>query len=168
MTEAEIFWPASLPTDALLDGAETLRGSGIETTCRLQPVRRGAGLSVLVLLTTSALDPLLKTVFEHVGGEVWKALQRFVTRLLGDDKADGQADGQADDKADVTKASANGRRPEVVVFESASTGAQFVFTTGMPNAAFRQAIELQPGDEPGRWVWDTTRDKWMRFEELRS
>jgi hypothetical protein len=165
MTEAEIFWPESLPTDALLDGAETLRGSGIETTCRLQPVRRGAGLSVLVLLTTSALDPLLKTVFEHVGGEVWKALQRFVTRLLDDDKADDKADGKADD---VAKASANGRRPEVVVFESASTGAQFVFTTGMPSAAFRQAIELQPGDEPGRWVWDTTRDKWMRFEELRS
>jgi hypothetical protein len=165
MTEAEIFWPESLPTDALLDGAETLRGSGIETTCRLQPVRRGAGLSVLVLLTTSALDPLLKTVFEHVGGEVWKALQRFVTRLLDDDKADDKADGKADD---VARASANGRRPEVVVFESASTGAQFVFTTGMPSAAFRQAIELQPGDEPGRWVWDTTRDKWMRFEELRS
>lgn len=56
-------------------------------------------------------------------------------------------------------------RPEVVVFESAVTGAQFVFTTGLPAIAFQQAIELDPGTGPGRWVWDTGRKKWIRFEE---
>lgn len=150
MAEAEIFWPESLPTDALLAGAGTLRDGGIETTCRLQPVRRGAGLSVLVLLTTTALDPILKSVFEQVGREAWQGLRRFVRRLTSDEDQAGAA------------------RPEVVVFESSATGAQFVFTAGLPVAAFRQAIELDPGSGPGRWVWDTGRQKWMRFEELGS
>jgi hypothetical protein len=153
MAEVEIFWPESLPTDALLDSAETLRDSGVETTCRLQPVRRGAGLSVLVLLATAAVDPFLKTVFEHVGGEAWKGLQKFVRGLLSD----------GDEKQP-----APAPRPEVVVFESTSSGAQFVFTSAMPPEAFRQAIELQPGDEPGRWIWDSGAAKWMRFEELRT
>ncbi len=147
MAEAEIFWPESLPTDALLAGAGALRDSGVETTCRLQPVRRGAGLSVLVLLTTAALDPFLKAVFEHVGKEAWQGLRQFVHRLTGDE-------------AGVVAV-----LPEVVVFESAVTGAQFVFTTGLPAIAFQQAIELDPGTGPGRWVWDTARKKWIRFEE---
>jgi hypothetical protein len=151
MAEVEIFWPASLPTDAMLDGASSLRDGGVETTCRLQPVRRGAVLSVLVLLTTTAMDPILKSVFEHVGQEAWRGLQRFVRRLTDDQAAGGAP-----------------ARPEVVVFESSTTGAQFVFTAGLPAAAFRQAIELDPGDGPGRWVWETSQQKWMRFEELSS
>ncbi len=150
MTEVEIFWPETLPTDALLDGAATLRDNGIETTCRIQPVRRSAGLSVLILLTTAALEPLLKTFFEQVGQDAWRGLQRFVGRLTGDEK-------KPDDTAP---------RPEAVVFESAATGAQFVFTAGLPVSAFRQAVELDPGEGPGRWIWDAPQEKWMRFEEL--
>jgi hypothetical protein len=149
MNEAEIFWPASLPTDAMLDGAATLRDSGIETTCRIQPVRRGVGLSVLVLLTTTALEPFLKVFFEQAGREAWRGLQRFVRRLTGDDESDDAA-----------------ARPEAVVFESSATGAQFVFTAGLPVSAFQQAIELDPGDGPGRWTWDAAQQKWMRFEEV--
>jgi hypothetical protein len=151
MSEVEIFWPETLPTEALLDGAAVLREDGVATTCRLQPVRRNATMSVLVLLTTTALDPILKAVFSHVGGSAWKALQRFVRKLFSDD-----ADG----------ATPKGNRPEVVVFESTSTGAQFVFTANMSASAFRQAIELDPGEAPGRWVWHDPTDKWIRFEEV--
>jgi len=147
MSEVEIFWPESLPTDALLEGAAMLRDNGIETTCRVQPVRRSAVLSVLVLLSSVALEPLLKTFFEQVGEEAWRGLQKFVRRLTGDggDPAPG---------------------PAAVVFESSATGAQFVFTAGLPAAAFQQAIELDPGDGPGRWIWDGAQKKWTRFEEL--
>ena len=151
MAEVEIFWPASLPTDALLDGAAVLRNDGVATTCRLQPVRRNATTAVLVLLTTAALDPMLKAVFSEVGTSAWKSLQRFVRKLFSDD-----------DHA----AAASQRRPEVVVFESTSTGAQFVFTANLSATAFQQAIELDPGDAPGRWVWQDAMDKWVRFEEI--
>jgi hypothetical protein len=151
MAEVEIFWPESLPTEALLDGAAVLRDDGVATTCRLQPVRRNAAASVLVLLTTAAVDPLLKAVFSEVGTSAWKSLQRFVRKLFSDD--------------DHAVAS-DRKRPEVVVFESTSTGAQFVFTASMSASAFQQAIELDPGDAPGRWVWHDAANKWVRFEEV--
>jgi hypothetical protein len=150
MSEVESFWPQSLPTDALLEGAATLRDNGIDTVCRIQPVRRSAGLSVLILLTTSALEPLLKTFFEQVGEDAWQGLRHFVGRFIGDEKA-------PEDPV---------VRPEAVVFESAATGAQFIFTAGLPVSAFREAIELDPGDGPGRWSWDGAQERWMRFEEL--
>ncbi len=106
---------------------------------------------MLVLLTTSALGPLLEAVFEHFGGEAWKALQRFVRQILGDDRLAGDGDSA---------------HPEAVVFQSATTGAQFVFTPGMPALAFRRAIEQAPDGGPGRWVWDSARGKWIKFEEL--
>ena len=150
MAEVEIFWPETLPTDALLDGAAVLREDGVATTCRLQPVRRNATMSVLVLLSTTALDPILQAVFSQIGTSAWKSLQRFVRKLFSDDPA----------------AATDRKRPEVVVFESTSTGAQFVFTANMSASAFRQAIELDPGDAPGRWVWQDATDKWIRFEEV--
>jgi hypothetical protein len=151
MAEVEIFWPETLPTEALLAGAAALREGGVPTTCRLQPVRRGVGMTVLVLLTTTALDPILKSVFTHVGTSAWRALRRFVGNLFDDDDPAG----------------ANNRpRPDVVVFESASTGAQFVFHAGMSASAFRQAIELDPGDKPGRWIWHDATEGWIRFEDV--
>jgi hypothetical protein len=106
-------------------------------------------MSVLVLLTTAAVEPFLKTVFEQVGRDAWQGLRRFVRRLTGDD---------APDRSPV--------RPQAVVFESSATGAQFVFTAGLPVSAFQQAIDLDPGDGPGRWIWDAAQEKWMRFEEV--
>jgi hypothetical protein len=95
------------------------------------------------------LEPFLKVFFEQVGREAWRGLQRFVGRLAGDEAA-----------------AATAARPDAVVFESAATGAQFVFTAGLPASAYQQAIELDPGDGPGRWTWDAAQEKWMRFEEL--
>ena len=152
MTEVEIFWPEQLPTEPLLDGAASLREGGVETTCRIQPVRRSLGLSVLVLLTTTALEPFLKVVFEHAGREAWQGLQRFVRKLTGAESTAG------------TKLV----RPDAVVFQSSSTGAQFVFVAGLPVRAFQQAIELDPGEGPGRWTWSSGQQRWVRFEELTS
>jgi hypothetical protein len=50
------------------------------------------------------------------------------------------------------------------VFENTATGAEFVFMQGLPEDAFRQAVALDPGPEPGRWVWDHAQGAWSRFE----
>jgi hypothetical protein len=122
----------------------------VEPTCRLQPTVRGVpGLSVLVLLTTSALEPLFMALVQRAGTEAYPVLQRFVRRLLG----------RGEDAA------ASGKAPTSVVFESAATGAQFVFTPGLPEEAFRQAVELDPGAEPGRWTWDAAARRWVCFEK---
>ena len=145
MTEVEIFWPAALPTDPLLEAEAPLREAGVGTTCRLQQTRRGPELAVLVFITTSALKPMLQALFEHFGDGAHSALQRFVSRLL---------------KRDTETEPA----PRSVVFESSASGAQFVFTSNLPDEAFRQAVLLDPAAEPGRWVWDQGANAWLRFE----
>ena len=144
MTEVEIFWPASLPASPAHEAEAALRQAGIEATCRLQPVRRGAE-SVLVLLTNSALEPVLGAVFSRLSDEVWHGLAAVVARLL--------------------KHTAGHPAPKVVIFESAASGAQFVFTSDLPEDAFRKAIEIDPGTRPGRWMWDQDKKQWIRFED---
>lgn len=152
MAEAEIIWPASLGTDRLGEVADDLTAAGVETTCRIQPARRGAETAVLVLLTTSALEPFLKTFFAKVGEDAFGALRRFVGRIFGHD------DERTDEK---------GRdAPDVVIFESTDSGAQFLFTSGLPTEAYQKAVELDPGDQPGRWTWDSQSHNWLRFENL--
>ncbi|CCG03622.1 hypothetical protein [Blastococcus saxobsidens] len=142
----EIYWPASLSADPALDAVAELERAGLDVECRVQPVRRSADLSVVVLLCGSVVGPFLKTVFERLAGDTYAALQSWVQRLLGRER-----DGV-------------GRAPASVIFESESTGAQFVFTPGLPDEAFRQALALDPGEEPGRWVWDPQERAWLRFE----
>jgi hypothetical protein len=153
VSEVEIIWPASLEQERLDAAADELAAAGVETTCRIQPVRRGAETAVLVLLTTSALEPFLKAVFQTVGQEAYGALKRFVGKLFGHDPT------QKPDAATTGS-------PDVVIFESTTSGAQFLFTSGLPNEAFKLAVELDPGPEPGRWVWDSQAHNWLKFENL--
>lgn len=152
MTEVEIIWPASLEQQRLGEAADELEASGVETTCRIQPVTRGAETAVLVLLTTSALEPFLKAVFQTVGTEAYGALKRFVGKLFGHDPTERAAEDGRDS-------------PGVVIFESTSSGAQFLFTSGLPSEAYEKAVELDPGTEPGRWMWDAQARDWLRFED---
>ena len=85
MTEVEIIWPATLTPDRLEDAADELIAAGIETTCRIQPVRRGADTAVLILMTTTALEPFLQALFQHIGEGAYGALKRFVSGLFGRD-----------------------------------------------------------------------------------
>lgn len=142
MTEVEIFWPATLPSTPALEAEELLRNAGIKTACRLQPVRRGAE-TVLVLLTHAALEPLFGAMFAQLGGDAWNGIAVLVKHLL--------------------KHTGGRPAPKCVIFESAANGAQFIFTTDLPESAFRQAIKVDPGPQPGRWTWD--RDRWVRFED---
>jgi hypothetical protein len=146
MDEVEIFWPAGLPADGLLEAERPLLEAGIDTTSRLRPAVRGAELSVLVLLTGSVLEPFLKALFERVGGVAYAALEDFVRRLLR--RPEGRP----------------GPAPASVVVEISATGDQLVFTPNLPEDAFRQAIALQPGPAPGRWVWDHHDRRWSCFE----
>jgi len=146
MTDVEIYWPATLPKDPLFAGEEMLRETGADVICRLQPVRRGAELSVLVLVGTTALQPILQAVLGRVGDELFAGLKHLVATFLhrGDPAAPA---------------------PAAVVFENAATGAQFVFLPDLPDTAFRRAIQLDAGDgDPGRWVWDTAHEQWQKFE----
>ena len=143
--KVEIYWPATVPAAHALDAAAELEGAGIDTECRVQPVRRSAELSAVVLLCGSVVGPFLKVLFERLAGDAYVSLQLWVQRLLGRD-------------GDGTPA------PSSVVFESEATGAQFVFTPGLPDEAFRKALSLDPGGEPGRWVWDPQERTWLRFE----
>ena len=143
MTEVEIFWPTMLSPDAAFEAQAFLREAGIQATCRLQPVRRGSE-TVLILLTSAALEPFLRTLSERIGGEAWNGLRTLVRHLLK------HARGQS--------------APTSVIFESAASGAQFVFTTDLPEDAFRKAITIDPGPKPGRWAWDDPKGRWLRFE----
>jgi hypothetical protein len=148
MSEVEIFWPAALPPDAALDTEAVLCAAGIPTSCRLRPTRRGADTYALVMVAAPALHSFLRAVFEKLGSEAFVALRSCVQRLLG-----------------------NGGpvpSPSAVVFVHAQTGSELVFTADLPEAAFRQAIALDPGDEPGRWVWHQQQGAWVRFENLRG
>lgn len=149
MTEVDIFWPSTLSTDAVLDAEMPLREAGVETSIRLQPTRRGAELSVLVLLTTSVLKPLLTVLFERFGESAADALRKFVNRLL---------------KADSPVVEA----PRSVVFESSASGAKFVFTSGLPEEAFRKALVQPIGEEPGQWVWDNGSRQWLSVQVRRT
>jgi hypothetical protein len=152
VTEVEIIWPGSLEQERLGEAADELTAAGVETTCRIQPVTRGAETAVLVLLTTSALEPFLKAVFQTVGQEAYSALKRFVGKLFGHDPTEQQ---------EPSKDS-----PDVVIFESTANGAQFLFTAGLPNEAYQKAVDLDPGEKPGRWMWDSQSRNWLRFEDL--
>ena len=143
MTEVEIYWPATQSSDHLFAAQAILRDAGIHATCRLQPTRRGSE-AVLVLLANAAIGPFLGAMFERLGEEAWTSLRALVGHLLKHTR------GQAP--------------PESVVFESAANGAQFVFTTDLPADAFRKAIEIDSGSEPGRWTWDGYKGSWLRFE----
>ena len=151
-TEVEIIWPAALEQQRLDEAADELTAAGVETTCRIQPTRRGAETAVLVLLTSSALEPFLKALFQTVGQEAYGALKKFVGKLFGHDPTE---------KAERSKDA-----PDVVIFESTRSGAQFLFTAGLPDEAYREAVELDPGEKPGRWTWDAQSRNWLRFEDL--
>jgi hypothetical protein len=140
MDEVEIFWPAGSPADGLLEAERALLEAGVDTTSRLRPAVRGAELSVLVL------EPFLKGLFERVGGIAHAALADFVRHLLRRQERPGPA-------------------PASVVVEISATGDQLVFTPNLPEEAFRQAIALEPGPAPGRWVWDHHDRRWSCFEQ---
>jgi hypothetical protein len=142
VTDVEIYWPAAWPSDHMFAAEAVLRQAGIHATCRLQPTRRGSE-TVLVLLANAAAGPFLAALFGRLGEEAWTSLRAFVDRLL--------------------KHTHERPAPCGVVFESANA-AQFVFTTDLPVDAFRKAIEIDPGSEPGRWTWDSDTGNWLRFE----
>jgi hypothetical protein len=149
VAELEIHWPETVETTRLFDAIAELEEAGIETECLSQPVRRGIVVEALVLVAVPALEPFLKVVFEKVGTDAYNAVRRFVRGLFGQDDRRGQPSGTA---------------PAAVVFESTATGAQFVFTPGLPDKAFRAALGIDPGQQPGRWVWDASAQRWLRFE----
>lgn len=143
MTEVEIFWPATLPAGPAHEAQAILHAAGIDATCRLQPVRRG-GESVLVLVTNAALEPVLGAMLTRLGDELWSGLSGLVGRLLH--RAGGHP------------------APKAAIFELASSGAQFVFISDLPEIAFRKAVEIGDSAQPGRWTWDAGKTLWVRFE----
>jgi len=142
VTEVEIFWPASLPSAPAFEAETALRDAGVQATCRLQPVRRGPE-AVVVMLASAAIEPFFGAIFERLGGEVWAGLRTLVGHLF--------------------KTTAEQPAPRSVVFESARSGAQFVFTTDLPLEAFRKAVEIDPGQGKSQWVWDAKSSNWLRF-----
>jgi hypothetical protein len=148
MTEVEIIWPATLAPSGIGDAVDELISAGIDTTCRIRPVRRGAETAVLVLMTTTALEPFLEATFGRIGDSAYDALRRFVARLFGRDRQRAEED----------------PAPDVVIFESTSTGAQFLFTADLPAVAYQRALEWDVDDEPGRWMWHAGSNNWLRFE----
>jgi hypothetical protein len=154
VTEVEIIWPEGLAEDRLGDAADELSAAGIETTCRIQPVRRGAETAVLVLMTTTTLEPILQATFGRLGESATTALKRFVARLFGRDSPE--------------HAASAARAPDVVIVESTTTGAQFLFTADLPAAAYQQALSWDAGVEPGRWMWHNGTSNWLRFESATS
>jgi len=144
VTEVEIYWPATQPSDHVFAAEAVLRDAGVHTTSRLQPTRRGSE-TVLVLLTNAAIGPFFGALFGKLGDEAWIRLRAFIDHLL---------------KHTRERPAPGG----VVVFESAANCAQFVFTTDLPVDAFRKAIDIDPGSEPGRWIWDDRKGSWLRFE----
>jgi len=144
VTDVEIYWPAKLPSDHVFAAETVLRDAGIHATCRLQPTRRGSE-TVLVLLTNAAIGPFFGALFGKLGDGAWASLRAFIGHLLKHTRERTEPGG-------------------VVVFESAVNCAQFVFTKDLPVDAFRKAIEIDPGSEPGRWIWDDGTNSWLRFE----
>ncbi|GAA4746991.1 hypothetical protein GCM10023328_31510 [Modestobacter marinus] len=145
--KADLCWPATLPREVGLSAASALEAAGVEVTCRVQPVRRGVESAAEVLLTSSVLAPFLSTVFERLAADACTGLRDWVQSLLG------------------TGQERAGAR--AVVFENEVTGAEFVFTAGLPAEAFRAAVEQGAEVEPGRWTWDASGREWVRFESGR-
>lgn len=140
----ELFWPAGLSAEVALGAVEEFQGAGIEADCRVQPARRGVDTAAVVLLSGSMVEPFLQALFERLGADAHAALRRWVQRIFGHGDA--------------------AATPSTVVFENKATGTEFVFTPGLPEEAFRQAMALDPGPEPGRWVWVDGQGTWSRFE----
>src|SRR6516164_1062701 len=107
VTEVEIYWPATQPSDHVFAAEAVLRDAGVHATCRLQPTRRGSE-TVLVLLTNAAIGPFFGALFGKLGDEAWIRLRAFIDHLL---------------KHTRERPAPGG----VVVFESAANCAQFVF-----------------------------------------
>ncbi|MEU3932829.1 hypothetical protein AB0E85_12445 [Streptomyces sp. NPDC029044] len=137
--EVEIFWPSSLPTDPATDAQGLLHEAGIHSTCMLRPTRRGAADVVLVLVTTAVLDPFLRTLFQGLAEEAHRGLRMFVDRLLA-------------------RPSRNQQTPEELVIQ-VSEGGRISFTTGLPEQAYQQAVDLDARE--GRWAWDAQRVMWV-------
>lgn len=162
MADVEILWPDKIDTEPLLEAVAFLEEAGVETECLVQPVRRGVPLEILVFIATPALEPFLKAVFAKVGGDAYDAVKHFVGRLLARRRKADADQGRPADAAEPEGTSG----PSAVVFESTESGAQFVFTRGLPDDAYRAALEVDTGTTPGRWVWDPTAKAWMRFEDI--
>ena len=81
MTEVEIYWPATQPSDHVFAAEAVLRDAGVHATCRLQPTRRGSE-TVLVLLTNAAIGPFFGALFGKLGDEAWIRLRAFIDHLL--------------------------------------------------------------------------------------
>ncbi|MFJ7332727.1 hypothetical protein ACIQU3_30255 [Streptomyces sp. NPDC101110] len=137
--EVEIFWPSSLPADPATEAQGLLHEAGIHTTCMLRPARRGAADVVLVLVTTAVLEPFLRTLFQGLAEEAHRGLRKFVDRLLAGPSKGRQA-------------------PEELVIQ-VSEGGRITFTTGLPDQAYQQAVDLDARD--GRWAWDAQRVMWV-------
>ena len=152
MSDVEIIWPSTLAQDRLVGVADDLEKAGVPTTCRIQPVRRGPETIVMVIMSSTLLEPMLKSLFQRVGEDAYRALRQFIGRVFG---RDDDAKEETDDDA-----------PDAVIFESSTTGAQFLFTPHLPDEAMRKALELDPGAEHGRWVWDDRGRAWLRFEQV--
>jgi hypothetical protein len=158
MAEVEIIWPSNLAEERLVGVADELEQAGVATTCRIQPVRRGPETIVMILMSSTVLEPMLKSLFQHIGEDAYGSLRRFIGRIFGRDDDHKGGDGQQTVKAKDA--------PDVVIFESSTTGAQFLFTPNLPNEALKKALELDPEAEPGRWMWDDKTHSWLRFERL--
>lgn len=152
MSEVEIIWPAKLDQNRLQGVADILGKHGVATTCRVSPVRRGPESTVLILIATTSISTFLKSFLIAAGSDAYRAMSELVGELFGR--------GGGEDP-DGTPGSA---APDRVVFESTVTGAKFLFTPGLPTKALEQAIELDPGSDPGQWMWDSAQRKWRRFE----
>ena len=145
MSSVEIFFPAGGEDDDLDGLVAELEAAGVETTCRVRPIRRSSDQAILVVVATTTLQPFLAAFFQQFSPAAHKVLRRFVARL---------AHGHAATAVERT-----------VVMEASGTGAQFVFTPGLPATAYQQAIAHDPGEHPGRWVWHDTSSRWLRFED---
>jgi hypothetical protein len=150
VTEVEIFWPASLPAEPALEAEELLREAGVDATCRLQPVRRGPD-TVLVLMSTVTLEPFFGLMFERYGIEAVGKFRKLVGVLLRRPHEEKALEGQEK------------KGPKSVVFE-APNGAQFIFTSNLPEDAFRKALDIGPSPQKGRWMWDVKNEDWLCFE----
>lgn len=153
MTEVEIIWPASLEPNRLVEAADLLERGGVPTTCRIQPVRRNPQTTVLILMTTSTLAPFFKALFHQTGVDAQAMLKRFLESLFGRNGDSGAEEAQTG--------------PDAAMFQSAASGAQFLFTPRLPDEALRKALALDPGEDPGTWTWDGQARRWLRVETSR-
>lgn len=151
MTEVEIIWPASLEPSRLVEAADLLERGGVPTTCRIQPVRRSPQTTVLILMTTTTLAPFFKAMFHQAGVDAHGILKRFLGALFGEEVDSSPSEGAP-------------ASPEAALFQSAATGAQFLFTPRLPDEALREALALDPGEDPGTWTWDGQARRWLRVE----